>query len=238
MQGIKPDYALSKSSLRGIGSARSWLIFATSIFLVSIPVFVQAPLVRSLPWLGLSLTGGWLIWGCSLLSRPATRIWGDLLIGFTLSWLAGSLYWGWLRWEPLLHLPVEAIGLPFVLWGFKQNWYKVGSFFYLGSLFGTAVTDLYFYVTDLIPYWRELMQVDSVSALTVLQEATLQVVTPWGIGWAAALAVVLFVAGFLPLTLPGVWEARLHQLHWWAFAGAVLSTILVDGLFWLTASTV
>ncbi|MFM6062253.1 MAG: DUF3120 domain-containing protein, partial [Microcystis panniformis] len=24
--------------------------------------------------------------------------------------------------------------------------------------------------------------------------------------------------------------------HWWAFSGAVLSTILVDGLFWITAS--
>ncbi len=238
MQVIKAEHAFSENLTWGIGSTRSWLIFAASVFLVSVPVFIQAPLVRLLPWLSLILAGGWLTLSCWLLSRPSRRLWGDLLLGFTLSWLAGSLYWGWLRWEPFLHLPVEAIGLPLVLWGFRRNWYKVGSFFYLGSLFGTAITDLYFYVTALIPYWRKLMQVDAALALSVFQEAILQVQTPWGISWAAALAVVLITAGFLPLTLQGVKEARIHQLHWWAFAGAVLSTILVDGLFWITALTV
>jgi hypothetical protein len=238
MQAVKSEQALSQTPSWGIGSTRTWLIFAASVFLVSVPVFIQAPLVRVFPWLSLAATGGWLAGSGWLLSRPSSRVWGDLLLGFTLSWLAGSLYWGWLRWEPFLHLPVEAIGLPFVIWSFRQNWYKVGNFFYLGSLLGTGITDLYFYVVDLIPYWRKLMQVDATLALPILQDAITQVQAPWGIGWAIALIVGLMMAGLLPLTLQGVREALPNNFHWWAFSGAVLSTLLVDSLFWLAASSV
>jgi hypothetical protein len=34
----------------------------------------------------------------------------------------------------------------------------------------------------------------------------------------------------------GLLSLRGTQLHWRAFSGAVLSTLLVDGLFWLAAS--
>jgi len=162
------------------------------------------------------------------MKRPKTQIWGDLLLGFSWSWLAGSIYWGWLRWEPLIHLPVEAIGLPFALWCLRQGWGKVGSWFYLGSLFGTAVTDGYFYLVDLIPSWRQLMQVEPELAIQILQDATTHVSTAWGISWAIVLLSILLGVGTLP------W--RSGQLHWWAFSGAVLSTILVDGLFWIAAS--
>lgn len=237
MQAAKPSQ-ISLATSGGLGSACAWLVFGVAIFLVSVPVFVQAPLVRLLPAVSLTLTGGWLVFSCWLLSRPSTRLWGDILLGFALSWLAGSIYWSWLRWEPFLHLPVEAIGLPFVLWGFSQNWYKAGSFFYLGSLFGTVITDLYFYALDLVPYWRQLMQVDASLALPVFQEAIAQVQTPWGASLAVVLILILLAAGLLPLTLQNVRDAKFNQLHWWAFSGAVLGTLLVDGLFWITASTI
>ncbi|HBL12960.1 MAG TPA: DUF3120 domain-containing protein [Cyanobacteria bacterium UBA11162] len=211
-----------------MGNRQSWLVFAAASFLVSVPVFAQAPLVRELPLLSLALTSVWVGLGRKLLKRPATQIWGDLLLGFSWSWLAGSIYWGWLRTEPLIHLPVEAIGLPFVLWGLWRGRGKVGNLFYLGSLFGTALTDVYFYLTHLIPYWRQVMQVDPALATPIFQSAIAQVQTPWGI----ALAVVLVA------TLGGVgcWSLGKGQLPWWAFSGAVLSTILVDSLFWLAAS--
>ncbi len=237
MQAAKSSQILSVETSWGLGTTSAWLVFGSAVFLVSVPVFIQAPLVRLLPELSLIMTAGWLVLSCWLLSRPATRLWGDILFGFTLSWLAGSLYWGWLRWEPLLHLPVEAIGLPLVLWGLSRNWYKAGNFFYLGSLLGTVITDLYFYAVDLIPHWRQLMQVDTSLALPIFQAAIAQIETPWGAAWAAALVIVLLAAGLLPLTRPGVRIAQLKQLHWWAFSGAVLGTLLVDGLFWLTAST-
>lgn len=204
-----------------------WAILSAAIFLVSVPVFVQAPLVRSLPLVSLALTLGFWWLGRRWLTQPRTQRWGDLLLGFTWTWLAGSLYWGWLRWEPLLHLPVEAIGLPFALWGIARNRGKVGNFFYLGSLFGTALTDFYFYLLNLIPYWRKLMQVSEDMIPSIFQSAIAQIQTPWGIGWAIILAAILFWVS--------ISTQRFPELHWWAFSGAVLSTILVDGLFWLAA---
>jgi hypothetical protein len=165
-----------------------------------------------------------------LQSRSKTQLWGDLLLGFTGSWLAGSIYWGWLRWEPLLHLPVEAICLPVALWCVMRRRWQVGAWFYMGSLFGTAITDLYFYLVDLIPHWRKIMEVDPALALPVFQSATRLVQTPWGISWAVVLLAVLLTASLVPL--------KSRQLHWWAFGGAVLSTILVDGLFWIAACAV
>ncbi|MBW4691374.1 MAG: DUF3120 domain-containing protein [Lyngbya sp. HA4199-MV5] len=202
-------------------------MFLAAIVLVSVPVFVQAPLVRLFPVGSLILTAAWLVLGLSLMARPAGHYWGDLLIGFTWTWLAGSVYWGWLRWEPLLHLPVEAIGLPFALWGVSRNTGKTGNFFYFGSLFGTVVTDVYFYLVDLIPHWRQLMRVEAEAVQPIFQSALAQIQTPWGIGWAIALASLLLAVSFAPLFS--------KQLHWWAFSGAVLSTILVDSLFWLAA---
>ncbi len=207
---------------------QTWLVFAAAVFLVSVPVFIEAPLVRSQRLLSLAMTIG-LIWlSFKLMSRPSSYLWGDILLGFSLSWLAGSIYWGWLRWEPLLHLPVEAIGLPFALVCLKRGWGKVGNFFYLGSLLGTAITDVYFYLVDLIPHWRQIMQVEPERVSPILHNALAQVQTPWGLSWALILATVLLTIGIFPL--------RSGQCHWWAFSGAVLSTILVDSLFWLAAA--
>jgi len=202
----------------------------TAAFLVSVPVFLQAPLVRYYPEISLSLTIFWVGLGIWLLKQAKINLWGDLLLGFSWSWLAGSLYWGWWRWEPLLHIPMEAIGLPFVLWGLYKGRGKVGNLFYLGSLLGTAITDVYFYLTGLIPYWRQLMTVELDPNLVspIFHDALAQIQTPWGISWAIVLLNLLLAIGIYPL--------QKRVCHWWAFSGAVLSTILVDGLFWITAS--
>lgn len=227
---------------------KTWQVFAAASFLVSVPVFVQAPLVRYLPLLSLAMTAGWFWLGCTLLKRTSTKLWGDLLLGFSWSWLAGSIYWGWYRWEPSIHLPIEAIGLPFALWflwrasreqkskfalytpTFGQNFLlkgQVGNLFYLGSLLGTAITDLYFYLTGSIGYWRQLMQVEPAMATLILQSAIAHIRTPWGLAWAVVLANLLLAIA--------LWALQTKQLHWWAFAGAVFSTILVDGLFAVVA---
>jgi Protein of unknown function (DUF3120) len=209
-------------------SIQKWLIFSASAFLVSIPVFLQAPLVRLYPAISLLLTIPWLALSLILILRPKTQIWGDLLLGFTGCWLAGSIYWGWFRWEPILHLPIESIGLPFAIWCLGQSWGKVGGYFYIGSLLGTAITDLYFYLTGLMPYWRQVMHAEPQLAMPIFQNAITQIETPWGIGCAFALIIVLLTIGLVSL--------RDRELHWRAFSGAVLSTLLVDGLFWLVAS--
>ncbi len=199
-------------------------------FLVTVPVFVQAPLVRVEPELSLALTVPWLIVSWMLLSKPSSHLWGDLLLGFSWSWLAGAIYWGWFRWEPLLHLPIEAVGAPLAIWGLARGWGKVGHCFYLGSLFGTAVTDAYCYLVDLIPSWRALMQTPDALVMPVFREAIAHTQTSWGIAAAGVLISILLTIGCLHL--------RSRTPHWWAFSGAVLSTLLVDGLFWIAAAIV
>lgn len=202
-------------------------VFWLSVFLVVVPVFFQAPLVRSLPWLSLALTGTWAMAGISLMSRGShNRMLGDLLVGFTWTWLAGSLYWGWLRWEPFVHMPVEALGLPIALASLAQGKGRVGSYFYLGSLFGTAVTDLYIYMVDLVPIWRQVMIVDPDWAPVLFQRAVEAIQNPVAIFQALLLAVGLLAVGLVPL--------RSSQACWWAFSGAVLSTLIVDLLFLLS----
>jgi len=207
-----------------------WLSFAGAVFLVSVPVFIEAPLVRSLPWLSLALTGFWIWLSIKLMSQEKTYLWGDLLFGFSWSWLAGSIYWGWLRWEPLYHLPVEAIGLPFAIWCLSRNWAKIGNWFYLGSLLGTIVTDIYFYLVDLLPYWRQITLVESDKVGEILHNAVTQVKTPWGETWAITFALLLLIIGILPLKI-----GKFPKKACYAFSGAVLSTIVVDGLFLLVA---
>ncbi len=207
--------------------SQKWAVFATAVFLVSVPVFFQAPMVRQLPWLSLGMTGFWLWLSLKLLRNRATNLWGDLLLGFTWSWFTGSIYWGWLRQEPFLHLPVEAMFVPLALWCLRHNREMIGNCFYLGSLLGTAVTDGYFYITGLIPYWRQLMRVEPEMALEVFQNALTQVRTSWGITWIIVLVGILLLFGIVPL--------RSKKLYWWGFGAAVLSTILVDSLFLLAA---
>ena len=210
-------------------SGKAWQVFFAASFLVSVPVFFQAPIVRFFPIVSLILTLFWFGLGWVLYRRSQSRLWGDIILGFSWSWLAGSIYWGWLRAEPLIHMPIEAIGLPFALWGVWRGWGKVGNFFYLGSLLGTGITDLYFYIADVIPYWRNLMvvDVDPNLAAPILKSALAQVQTPWGISWAVVLVNILLAVSW--------WSLKKTELHWWAFAGAVLSTILVDSLFLLAA---
>lgn len=203
-----------------------WAVFGAAVFLVSVPVFFQAPLVRSLPAVSLVATVVWSWLSLYLSQQSKTKLWGELLTGFTWTWLAGSLYWGWLRWEPTWHLPIEALASPIALWGLARGWCKVGNLFYLGSLFGTVVTDCYFYVVNLIPAWRRLMQ-EPEAVESIFRSALAQMSTPWGTFWVILLGGLLLTVGLRTL--------RHQTLHWVAFSGAVLSTILVDGLFWVAA---
>ena len=203
-----------------------WLVFLAGGFLVSVPVFFEAPLVRYLPGLSLGLSGLWAALSLALYRQQKTALWGDLLVGFTWTWLCGAIFWGWMRWDPTWHIPIEAAAMPVALWGIQRSWAKIGNCFYLGSLFGTAITDLYFYVVDLMPSWKALMR-DPSQAPEIFHAALAKMYMPWGMGWAAILAsTLLFV---------GLWGLKQRSLPWIAFSGAVLFTLLVDGLFWLAA---
>lgn len=206
---------------------QAWWVFSVASFLVSVPVFLQAPIVRIFPAVSLIMTLGLVFLAWFLQLRWPDRWWGDITIGFSWSWLAGSIYWGWFRWEPLVHLPIEAIGLPFALFCLWLGWGKVGNFFYLGSLLGTVVTDVYFYLNGLIPFWRDIMEAEPDAVSGIFKSALVQMQTPWGFSWA-----VVFVCFLIGISL---FALQKNELHWWAFGGAVLSTLVVDSLFWIAA---
>lgn len=202
--------------------------FAAAAFLVAFPVFLQAPLVRMAPALSLAITALWLSLGYSWMKKPALNLfWGDLMVGFSWTWLAGSIYWGWFRANPYIHLPIEAVGLPVVLLLLFQGRAKIGNYFYLGSLIGTAITDIYFYCVGLIPYWRQVMIGPPEEAGQVLHSALLRMETYEGVGYAIVLLTLLVMLGTIPM--------RSTSTKWWVFSGAILSTIVVDSLFFVAA---
>jgi Protein of unknown function (DUF3120) len=219
------------SSIKGwsaILGESHWRVFLAAAGLVSLPVFVEAPLVRSWPGITLALTMVWVSISYVLYRKPQTRLWGDLLFGFSWSWLAGAIYWGWWRWLPVMHLPIEAIGLPLVLWLCWRKQGQVGSLFYLGSLVGTAATDCYIYTVGLVKYWQQLMIVEPDLSTPLLQAAIAQVQTLRGTTWAVILVSLLLALGIMCLG---------HKKnHWYAFSGAVLTTIFVDCLFLVVAT--
>jgi hypothetical protein len=226
--GSEAGWTLSKNT--------HWRVFFASVFLVSVPVFIEAPLVRAAPVLSVFLTLGWVGLSYVLLQKYHTWLWGDLLLGFAGSWFAGSIYWGWMRWEPLWHLPIECLALPLPLWLIARNRLIVGSWFAIGSLFGTAITDVYFFLTDLMSHWRQLMNAEPNLVMPIFHSALERVNTPFGTILAIVLAIVLMSVGLVPLWLRSPLRAS-PPLSAWAFSGAVLSTILVDMLFWVAAVT-
>ena len=201
--------------------------FLASAMLVAFPVFIQAPLVRIAPTLSFAITGLWLWLGYQWMKQPALNLWGDLIVGFSWTWLAGSIYWGWFRTNPYIHLPLEAVGLPIVLMLMYYGKAKIGNYFYLGSLLGTAITDVYFYCVGLIPFWRQLMVSPPTDAGKILHSALLRMETYEGVGYAIVLLTLLVMLGTIPM--------RSVSTKWWAFSGAILSTILVDSLFFVAA---
>ena len=149
-------------------SLRLW-----SSFFVILPIFVQAPRVRFQPITALCFTFIILFIGF-LLSRKQSEksfIVGSLLLGVSGSWLGGCLFWGWLSAYPILHIPVEAVVIPLAMVGIGTKW-KIGSSFYLSSLFGTAITDVTIFMTGIMDQWREVITADSESAPLILQKTS------------------------------------------------------------------
>ena len=144
-----------------------------SSFFVILPIFVQAPWVRFDPISALCATFLILLIAF-LLSRKEESQWfivGSLLLGVSGSWLGGCLFWGWLSAYPILHIPVEAVALPLAMVGLGTKW-KIGSSFYISSLFGTAITDISIFLTGIMDQWKEVITADSDNAPLILKQTS------------------------------------------------------------------
>ena len=149
-------------------SLRLW----TSFFVI-LPIFVQAPWVRFEPISALCFTFIILAAAYFLHKKESNKcyILSSLLFGVSGSWLGGCLFWGWLSPFPILHIPVEAVVLPLALIGLGTNW-KIGSSFYISSLFGTAVTDITIFLIGIMDQWKQVITADSENAPLILQKTS------------------------------------------------------------------
>ncbi|MFN9545940.1 MAG: DUF3120 domain-containing protein [Cyanobacteriota bacterium] len=200
-----------------------WVLPGIAVLLTLGPVFLQAPLVRLAPMAAALGTAPLLFLALALARQadPDRQRLGVLLVGFAGSWLGGSLFWGWCREHPVLHLPIEAFALPLALGGLRTRW-RLGAWFYLASLLGTALTDGLIALTGLMPFWPSVVQAAPTAAAPLLQQAARTLLHP---------------VPLLALALSGAWIVQLaRQLQAGdaarqVAAATLASTLLVDGLF-------
>lgn len=196
---------------------------AVAAFLTLGPVFLQAPLVRLTPMASAAATVPLLLLALALATHrdPARQRLGMLFVGFVGSWLGGSLFWGWFRDYPVWHLPIEGFALPLALGGLQTRW-RMGAWFYLASLLGTAVTDGLIAATGLMPLWPQVVQAAPAAATVLMQHAAESLLHP---------------GPLVALALASWWILQLSRLLWTGdqarqvAAAALASTLLVDGLF-------
>jgi hypothetical protein len=195
----------------------------TAAFLVTVPVFLQAPWVRTAPMAAALFTIP-LMALALLLERHGRGQWqqlGVLIVGFSGSWLGGCLFWGWCRLHPALHLPVEAFALPLAVAGLGGRWRLAGAF-YLSSLAGTAATDAVIAASGLMDLWPRVLNAPLSEAPLLLQHAAIQVLQP------GPLALVILAGSLLVLIGRRLW----HRGGPWRVGAAALATTLgVDALF-------
>ena len=206
-------------------SLRIW-----SSFFVILPIFIQAPWVRFEPVSALCFTFLILI-GAFILSSKYSNRWfivGSLLLGVSGSWLGGCLFWGWLSQYPILHIPVEAVVLPLALIGLDTKW-KIGSSFYISSLFGTAVTDISIFLTGIMDQWKEVITADSDIAPLILQKTSENLIQ------IKSLSIIIFVALVLWFLSKEILNSAITNSNngraLLVSSYVIQTTLIVDGIF-------
>ena len=201
-----------------------------SSFFVILPIFVQAPWVRLQPVSALCFTFVILL-AAFILSRKQSNQWfivGSLLFGVSGSWLGGCLFWGWLSPYPILHIPVEAVVLPLALIGLGTKW-KIGSSFYIASLFGTAVTDITIFLIGIMDQWKEVITADSETAPLILQKTSENLIQ------IKSLSIIIFVAVILWFISKEILNsAIINSTNGKALlvsSYVIQTTLIVDGIF-------
>jgi hypothetical protein len=206
-------------------SLRLW----SSLFVI-LPIFVQAPWVRLEPISALCFTFIILFLAFVLYKKQSNKwfIVSSLLFGISGSWLGGCLFWGWLSPFPILHIPVEAVVLPLAFIGLGTNW-KIGSSFYISSLFGTAVTDMTIFLTGTMDQWKKVITADTETAPLILQKTSENLVQ------IKSLSIIIIVALILWFISKEIFDsATINTTNGKALlvsSYVIQTTLIVDGIF-------
>ena len=201
-----------------------------SSFFIILPIFVQAPWVRFEPISALCFTFV-IILSAYILARKESNKWfiiGSLLLGVSGSWLGGCLFWGWLSPYPILHIPVEAVALPLAFVGLTTKW-KIGSSFYIASLFGTAVTDITIFLTGIMDQWKEVITADNDTAPLILQKTSENLIQ------IKSLTIIFFVALLIWYLSKEIHNSAINNSangkSLLVASYVIQTTLIVDGIF-------
>jgi len=138
------------------------------------------------------------------------------------------LFWGWLSPFPILHIPVEAVVLPLALIGLGTDW-KIGSSFYISSLFGTAVTDITIFLIGIMDQWRQVIKADSETAPLILQKTSENLIQ------IKSLSIIIFIALILWFISKEIFDsATINTTNGKALLVScyvIQTTLIVDGIF-------
>ncbi len=228
----KLNYELFKSadSYESTFLSRPFSLRLWSSFFVILPIFIQAPWVRLEPTSALCFTFIILLVAYFLYKKQPNKwfIVSSLLFGVSGSWLGGCLFWGWLSQFPILHIPVEAVVLPLALIGFGTDW-KIGSSFYLSSLFGTAVTDITIFLIGIMDQWREVITADSETAPLILQKTSENLIH------IKSLSIIFFTALILWFISKEIFDSSTNNTTngraLLVSSYVIQTTLIVDGIF-------
>ena len=210
-------------------SLRLW-----SSFFVILPIFFQAPWVRFYPITALIFTFVILLVAIYLTNKVSQKFFivASLLLGVSGSWLGGCLFWGWLSSHPILHIPVEAVALPLALVGLGTKW-KIGSSFYLSSLFGTAVTDLTIFCTGIMDKWMEVVKADADQAPLILQQTSEDLIHLQPLIIITIFGILLWLISKSILSAASLNSSNGRSLLVSSYV--LQTTLIVDGIFILLA---
>ena len=210
-------------------SLRLW-----SSFFVILPIFLQAPWVRFYPISALIFTFVILSVALSLTNKVSQKFFivGSLLLGVSGSLLGGCLFWGWLSSHPILHIPVEAVALPMALVGLGTKW-KIGSSFYLSSLFGTAITDLTIFCTGIMDKWMEVVKADADQAPLILQQTSEDLIHLQPLIIITIFGILLWIISKSILSAASLNSSNGRSLLVSSYV--LQTTLIVDGIFLLLA---
>ncbi len=231
---LKPSFHSEFDDYKTNFLSRPLALRLWSSFFVILPIFVQAPWVRLEPISALCFTFI-ILFVAFLLSRKESNKWfivGSLLLGVSGSWLGGCLFWGWLSAYPILHIPVEAVVLPLAMVGIGTKW-KIGSSFYISSLFGTAITDVTIFLTGIMDQWQEVINADSDSAPLILQQTSENLIQLKSLFIIILAALILW---FISKEISN--SAITNSKNGKAFlvsSYVIQTTLIVDGIFILLA---
>ena len=227
---LKPRFHNEFDIVKSTFLSRPIALRLWSSFFVILPIFVQAPWVRVEPISALCATFI-ILFASFLLSRKEADKWfivGSLLLGVSGSWLGGCLFWGWLSAYPILHIPVEAVALPLAIVGLGTKW-RIGSSFYISSLFGTAITDLTIFLTGIMDQWKEVIIADSDNAPLILQKTSENLIQLKSLSIIILAALILWFISkeifnsAIPNSING--KALLVSSY------VIQTTLIVDGIF-------